>query len=85
MSLLNVCYTRWTRTETRMVFCPTCAGRRKMLCRFQEWYGWTTVCLTCGDSWTDGEMHPRPFARGWRKAAVAAARAALPKRKEARP
>lgn len=59
----------------RIDMCPT-EGRRRRV------YGWTSslwyaprwTCLGCGDSWSDGEMAPRPFARGWRQRAIAEAR-----------
>lgn len=40
------------------------------------WYGATITCLGCGDMWTDGQMHPRPFKPRWRSENIAAARAA---------
>jgi hypothetical protein len=48
-----------------------------MLSEFQDWYGWRTVCLTCGDEWMDGEMVERSFIRGWRKDNVKRARARM--------
>ncbi|MFI7073628.1 hypothetical protein [Micromonospora sediminicola] len=58
----------------RIVFCPVEQRRRRMAGRDAAWYGATWTCCGCGDSWTDGEMHPRPFKRAWRKEAVAAAK-----------
>lgn len=37
------------------------------------WYGPTLTCLGCGDAWTDGELHERPFQRGWRANSIAKA------------
>lgn len=54
--------------------CPTCKQRRRFSGREQAWYGTTWTCCGCGDSWTDGEMHERPFKRGWRKGAIAHAK-----------
>ena len=34
------------------------------------WYGLDVDC-ECGDSWSEGELRQRPFARAWRKKAVA--------------
>ncbi len=59
------------RTRRR---CPTCKTRRTFYCFFQEWYGWKWTCIHCGDAWEDGERLPRPFARGWRKLSILAAR-----------
>lgn len=57
--------------------CPTCKQRRRMAGRDGgPWYGPTLTCLGCGDSWTCGEMHERPFQRAWRTKAIAAARRA---------
>ncbi|WP_328344903.1 hypothetical protein [Micromonospora sp. NBC_00421] len=58
----------------RITFCPTEQKRRRFAGRDAAWYGTTWTCCGCGDSWTDGERHERPFRRGWRSAAVAAAR-----------
>lgn len=53
--------------------CPTCVGKTDHVGADALWYGLTVTCCSCGDSWTEGELHPRPFQRGWRKAAVDAA------------
>lgn len=66
--------------------CPTCDCRRRMVDVWAVWYGSTTTCCACGDSWADGYRLQRPFARGWRKAASARARqrwADAPARSEA--
>lgn len=34
------------------------------------WWGADIRC-ECGDSWSDGELHGRPFRKGWRTAAQA--------------
>lgn len=61
------------RFERRSIqFCPVCKGRRRFYGYFQHWYGWSWHCLGCGDRWSgDGELGPRPFARGWRAEAIA--------------
>lgn len=53
--------------------CPTCERRTRNLLTFFPWYGWRRVCLSCGESWDDGERCPRPFERGWRARRVAGA------------
>lgn len=58
----------------KMLNCPTCKARRRMSVREAAWYGATVTCCGCGDAWTDGERHQRPFKRGWRTQAVAAAK-----------
>lgn len=61
--------------ERRLVRnCPTCKARRRMYGALQWWYGWAITCCTCGETWQDGEMCPRPFMRGWRKESSAKAR-----------
>jgi hypothetical protein len=60
----------------RIADCPTCAKRRRFVgLHAGFWYSVTWTCCGCGDRWTDGERHERPFRRGWRKRAVEKARA----------
>ena len=56
--------------ERRIRDCPTEGAPRRMVGGWAPWYGWTIYCLGCGDRWMDGERGERPFARGWRKAAI---------------
>lgn len=58
----------------RIAFCSTENKRRRFYTRSQAWYGTTWTCLSCGDSWQDGERGYRPFMRGWRVKAIARAR-----------
>jgi hypothetical protein len=60
----------------RVLRCPTENRRRRMAGHLALWYGATITCLGCGDSWTDGEMHPRPFRPRWREDAIARGRKA---------
>ena len=60
--------------ERRIHLCPTEGRRRRFVVRMQLWYGAEWYCLGCGDAWADGELRPRPWARGWRAKAVARAR-----------
>lgn len=50
--------------------CPVCECTTEMVERHEPWYGRTVMCCRCGDSWSDGELHERPFARGWRARSV---------------
>jgi len=51
--------------------CPTCERRRRFVETFGGvWYAPTITCCACGDSWSEGWRGERPFARGWRKAAI---------------
>ena len=63
---LTVCTPTWEEVRQPVIRCFNCKQPRRCLATFQEWYGWTITCLTCGDRWQDGEILPRPFARGWR-------------------
>lgn len=58
----------------RIIHCPICKAKRRMAVRDAAWYGPTVTCCGCGDSWTNGELHERPFKRGWRTEAIAKAR-----------
>jgi hypothetical protein len=74
---LHINWTRYSETKCAVIDCPTCARPRRMLAEFQDGYGWTVTCAGCGDMWTDGEMHGRPFAPGWRRERIKRARAKL--------
>lgn len=54
----------------RYLRCPMCECITEMVRRFDGWYGTSSMCCRCGDSWSDGELHERPFARGWRARAI---------------
>ena len=74
---MSICVPTWGRVWQPVHECPTCKTKRRMLARYQEWYGTTFICLTCGDGWQDdGERLERPFARGWRVESVRRAREA---------
>lgn len=74
---IHIYWTDYSRTECWVIDCPTCERPRRMSAQFQEWYGWTVYCAGCGDSWQDGEMMDRPFARGWRRQSIEHARKTL--------
>lgn len=59
----------------RIAACPIEHKRRRIIGRFQHYYGWEWYCLGCGDRWADGELGERPFERGWRAKAIARHRA----------
>lgn len=67
MSEIHICWSRKDQEKVSISLCPTCKKRRRFYSWFQEWYGWNSTCTGCGDVWTDGEQHDRPFERGWRK------------------
>jgi hypothetical protein len=68
--VLTICRAddRFLRKEVR--YCPMDMCKTEMAVRYEAYYGVTAMCCKCGDAWTDGELHERPFARGWRKQAV---------------
>lgn len=75
MAEFHIC--RPKTVVVRMVtLCPTCKTRRRMVASCTTWYSPIATCCTCGDSWSDGERLPRPFARGWRQQSSARARSA---------
>ena len=63
------CPAEYLSRET--TYCPTCKADRNFAGRTALWYGITVSCTSCGDSWTDGELHERPFRRAWRTQAIA--------------
>lgn len=71
---IHIKFTNYSIVKIRVAYCPTCKARKRAVAAFEDWYGWTETCLGCGDCWTDGEMHERPFARGWRKQSVDSAK-----------
>ncbi len=76
MNEIIICRPVYSQTKLSVQFCPTCKKRRRMLARLEDWYGWSKVCLSCGDSWQDGEMRPRPFMPRWRQESIARAKKA---------
>jgi hypothetical protein len=56
--------------------CPVCGERRRIVAAYDAspYYAPSFTCCGCGDSWSDGELRPRPFARGWREEAKKKAR-----------
>lgn len=59
----------------RVLRCPTCKARRRMLAQTYAWYGPQVTCCHCGDTWNDGEREPRTNRRGWRQEAATKATA----------
>lgn len=72
----HICWSRKDDQAISRLACPTCKRRTFFYQWFQEWYGWHSTCLKCGDQWADGEMCERPFKPRWRKENIAAARKA---------
>lgn len=59
----------------RIDHCPTCKKRRRFAGRDGGlYYGITWICCGCGDRWTGGERHERPFRPRWRQENIAAAK-----------
>jgi hypothetical protein len=58
--------------------CFRCKRRRRFLHEFIEWYGWSFICLACGEMWgPEGWHYPNPPGRGqgWRQERIDAAKA----------
>lgn len=72
----SVCSTGVREIVRRILPCPTCKRRRRMVVVYgwSVWYGPTITCCACGDSWADGERLMRPAKRGWRQEAAAKAK-----------
>lgn len=79
-----ICWRHVVERKVEKQKCPTCKSEQDFLCEYEEWYGWTEICLNCGDCWMDGEMCPRPFRRGWRKEAIEDAKSRISKPVEKR-
>lgn len=39
--------------------CPTCGGERGFLLEHYGGYGWSQICLNCGDDWDEGAKQIR--------------------------
>jgi hypothetical protein len=74
---IHINWTRYSETWCAVNECPTCERQRRMLAQFQEWYGTTWTCAGCGDRWSEGEQHARPFVPGWRRENIEHARKTL--------
>lgn len=69
--IITICFPVLTAVKKARHHCPNCKKRRTFVMWFEDWYGWTAVCLGCGDRWQDGEMCPRPYFCGpWRQEAI---------------
>jgi hypothetical protein len=73
---VHINYTRYSDVDLSKHYCPTCDKQTFFTAFFQDYYGWDSTCLKCGEHWCDGEMSERPFARGWRKDSIKRAKAA---------
>ena len=67
---IHINFTRYSRRDLSRGDCPTCKRKTFFVAFFQEWYGWDSTCLKCGERWTDGEMHERPFMPKWRQKSI---------------
>lgn len=74
---VHVCVAR-SQDFRRVLPCPTCKRRRRFIENDAIWYGVTFTCCGCGYAWGEDGRMERPFRRGWRAEAVAAARRRWP-------
>jgi hypothetical protein len=53
----------------RILRCPVDECMTEVVVHYPDspWYSPTAMCTRCGEKWSDGELAPRPFARGWRR------------------
>lgn len=58
----------------KIVYCPTCERRRRMVKRVELWHDPEIICCGCGDSWlfepNEDYRFRRPFERGWREKSI---------------
>jgi hypothetical protein len=47
--------------------CPSCEEEHGFVERWDGAYYGVTLYGSCGDTWSDGYRHTRPFARYWRR------------------
>ena len=71
---VHVCAPSADDVRAVRIRCHSCERLTGFVIRHYEWYGWHLTCLRCGDQWADGERLERPFARGWRRRNIEAAR-----------
>lgn len=55
----------------RIGYCWTCERRRRIVVLVAEWYSNIYYCTGCGDNWSEGIRARRPFARNWKRDAIA--------------
>lgn len=77
--MLHVNHVRYSEARLAREHCPNCKKRTFFVSFFQDYYGWDSTCLRCGDSWQGSEMRERPFERGWRERRVKEAKDAYRK------
>lgn len=70
MTTIHINWVKYSRAMLKREDCPICNKRTFFVSFFQDWYGWDSTCIKCGDSWQDGHRLERPFMRGWRKQAI---------------
>lgn len=62
--LVIICFPSVIERKVELQRCPTCKKDQAFFIEVLAWYGSDATCLGCGERWNDGEMCPRPFARG---------------------
>lgn len=74
VSAVHISVPRYESVELKRYPCPTCNKVRFFVRCVEEWYGFTLICLRCGERFSDCSRHQRPFERGWRKKSIESAK-----------
>ena len=69
-----VCGPNPTNYRKRYWRCSTCQCITEQVALYELWHGMSRRCCRCGEHWDEEGGTWRPFAPGWRKAAVRRAR-----------
>lgn len=67
---IHINFTKTHRKELKRGTCLDCKKYTWFVLLYQEWYGWTRVCLRCGRRWEDGEWMPLEFLRTARRDSI---------------
>ena len=67
MAEIHINCPRPNRRLRRVLRCPTCDCRRRMVVEVYDWYGADFTCCGCGERWQDGEVYEEQ--PDWRAAA----------------
>ena len=75
MTIVHISVPRWSMVKMPVIKCWHCRQRRRVLAKYQDYYGWDCTCLTCGAEWADGERRPLSRSANSRQKVVDKAKA----------